>query len=132
MERRLEATGRRRFVLVGYSFGAVIAFVLPDLPEAVRARIDRVVLIAPADRADLRIHPRGWLDGHGPDDQEVGPAIGTLAAAGFDVLVLYGARDRVRAAPPRGAPVRVVTLPGGHALGRAYRRLAALVLGEAA
>nr|WP_246408692.1 virulence factor [Parvularcula dongshanensis] len=119
---RFDATAS--ITLVGYSFGAVIAFAAPRLPDSMKRRIERVVLIAPATMTGFQFHPAGWLDGHGPDDLPTAPAIGRLVEEGFEVRLLYGAQDRVRARAPDGVVVETATLPGGHDLGSRFRSIA--------
>jgi len=69
---------RARFVLIGYSFGAdVLSLAYNRLPEAERAQVIQVTLLAPGMRSPLGFRVAGWLQavGIGPDPYRDAPEV---------------------------------------------------------
>jgi len=126
-----QAWGRRRFVLVGYSFGAdVLPFLVSRLPAELRSRVALVSLLGLTEQASFEFHFAGWLGvetGHHPTAPEVA-RLGTTP-----VLCLHGEGESdspCRRLP--GAAVHAVALPGGHHFGGDYERIAEAILAELA
>ena len=75
LERYERTWGKRRFLLVGYSFGAdVLPFLVSRLPADLRARVALVGLLGLSEQASFEFHVAGWLGvetGHHPTVPEV-------------------------------------------------------------
>jgi type IV secretory pathway VirJ component len=122
--RRHEAAwGRRKLVLVGYSFGAdALPAIVPALPADVRDQIRAVVLVGTGPTGDLAFHPASWLNRPATDSFAVAPTIAALN--GFPITCIYGAKEKLDICP--GLPssrVRKVELAGGHHFDGDYRTL---------
>lgn len=131
LERYERAWGKRRVLLVGYSFGAdVLPFLVSRLPADLRARVALVGLLGLSEQASFEFHVAGWLGvetGHQPTVPEVA-RLGTTP-----VLCLRGEDETDSACRLlHGAAVRTVTLPGGHHFGGDYERIADALLAELA
>jgi type IV secretory pathway VirJ component len=123
--------GRRRFLLVGYSFGAdVLPFLVNRLPPDLRSRVALVGLLGLSEQAAFEFHVAGWLGvqtGHYPTVPEVARIEAT------PVLCLRGEDETDSACRLlRGGSVRTVTLPGGHHFGGNYERIAEELLADQA
>ncbi|MEW5684944.1 MAG: AcvB/VirJ family lysyl-phosphatidylglycerol hydrolase [Pseudomonadota bacterium] len=122
--RYMAAWGRRRLVLIGYSFGAgALPPLVADLPSDVKARIRYVALVSPEPAGVLRFRPSGWLGRTDATAFPLAPAVARLG--GLRVACLYGAAERRPGCRtlPRGAAV-TVKLPGGHHFGGDFSGLA--------
>lgn len=122
----LALPGARRLVLVGQSFGANMLLAgIGRLPPAIRARVEMVALIVPADSMLFRATPGGVFD-FGDD----GPAQPAARALGWaPVICIYGAEESGSLCPAWRQPnVRSVALPGGHFLHDDSALVAATVL----
>jgi type IV secretory pathway VirJ component len=131
LERYGEAWGRRRVLLVGYSFGAdVLPFLVRRLPPEQRARVALVGLLGLSPEASFEFHVAGWLgvtSGHHPTVPEI-EALGKTP-----VVCLEGADERDSACSSlRGGAVDVVTVPGGHHFSGDYGKVAETLLAELA
>jgi type IV secretory pathway VirJ component len=135
LARILERYGRlwskRRFLLVGYSFGADVApFLASRLPAELRSRVALVSLLGLSEQASFEFHVTGWLGvetGHHPTV----PEVNRLGAT--PVLCLRGEDENDSACRLlQGAAVRTVTLPGGHHFGGDYERIADAILSDLA
>jgi type IV secretory pathway VirJ component len=123
--------GKRRFLLVGYSFGAdVMPFLVNRLPAELRSRVALVSLLGLSEQASFEFHVAGWLGvetGRHPTVPEVerlGPT---------PVLCLRGEDEADSACRLlHGAAVRTVTLPGGHHFGGDYEGIADAILSDLA
>ncbi len=114
---------KRRFLLVGYSFGAdVLPFLVSRLPAELRSRVALVGLLGLSENASFEFHVAGWLGvdtGHYPTAPEVA-RLGTTP-----VLCLRGEDESDSACRLlHGAAVRTVTLSGGHHFGGNYEKIA--------
>jgi type IV secretory pathway VirJ component len=123
--------GRRRFLLVGYSFGAdVLPFLVTRLPPGLRARIALVGLVGLSPQASFEFHVADWLGvetGRHPTVPEV-ERLGALPVA-----CLRGDDENDSAcASLRGPAVHVATVPGGHHFDGDYERVADSLLAELA
>ena len=122
------AWGKRRVILLGYSFGAdVLPFLVSRLPTELRSRVAGVGLLGLSPRAAFEFHVTGWL--RGEEDPRY-PTIPELARLqGLRVACLYGEDDHDSAC--RSLPAgeaRAVALPGGHHFGGDYPRLAVTLM----
>ncbi len=118
---------KRRFLLVGYSFGAdVLPFLATRLPAELRARVALVGLLGLSENASFEFHVTGWLGvdtGHHPTAPEVA-RLGTTP-----VLCLRGDdEDDSACRLLHGPAVRTLTLPGGHHFGGNYEKIADEIL----
>ena len=65
--------GPSKIYLIGYSLGAdVIPLIYNRLPQDLKSRVQRVVMIAPEEKADLEVEISDWL---GVDDSDSGIAL---------------------------------------------------------
>jgi type IV secretory pathway VirJ component len=127
LERYGRLWGKRRVLLVGYSFGAdVLPFLVSRLPADLRSRVALVGLLGLSEQASFEFHVAGWLGvetGHHPTVPEVA-RLGTTP-----VLCLRGEDEADSACRLlRGAAVHTVNLPGGHHFGGGYERIADALL----
>jgi type IV secretory pathway VirJ component len=119
--------GKRRFLLVGYSFGAdVLPFLVNRLPAELRSRVALVGLLGLSENASFEFHVAGWLGldgGHHPTAPEV-------ARLGPTPVACVRGEDENDSACRllHGAAVHTVTLPGGHHFGGHYDRIADALL----
>ena len=125
------AWGKRRVLLVGYSFGAdVLPFLVSRLPPQLRSRVALVGLLGLSEQASFEFHVAGWL-GVETGHHATVPEVARLAAT--PVLCLRGEDEADSACRLlHGAAVRTVTLPGGHHFGGDYERIAEALLAELA
>ncbi|WP_296600350.1 AcvB/VirJ family lysyl-phosphatidylglycerol hydrolase [Phenylobacterium sp.] len=132
LRRQMAAWGKRRIVLVGFSFGAdALPAIVPRLPADLRQRIRLVALVGLGPTGDLRFTPHSWLSQPTADAFPTAPAVAALRASlGSGGLVcIYGDREPHPACPvlPVGL-ARIVALPGGHHFDGDYRRLSRTIL----
>jgi type IV secretory pathway VirJ component len=124
--------GRKRVVLVGYSFGAdALPAIVPDLPADLRAQVRAVVLVGTGPTGDLRFHPASWFNRAAPGAYPVAPAI--AAMKDLPLTCIYGDRERhdICAGLPADA-IRQVRLPGDHHFDKDYATLGQAILRAAA
>lgn len=125
--------GRKKVVLIGYSFGAdALPAILPQLPAEPRAQVSHVVLIGTGPTGDLRFHPVSWLNLAAPDAFPVRPAIAALKDVEMkDVRItcIYGDKERADICPTLpDTEVAKIRLPGGHHFNGDYAALGEAVL----
>jgi len=124
----LGAWGKRRAVLLGYSFGAdVLPFLVSRLPAELRSRVAGVGLLGLSSRAAFEFHVAGWLREEG--DSRYSTVAELARLQGLRVACLYGEDDHASAC--RSLPAgeaRAVALPGGHHFGGDYPRLATTLM----
>jgi type IV secretory pathway VirJ component len=122
---------RRRFLLVGYSFGAdVVPFLVNRLPAELRSRVVLVSLLGLSEQASFEFHVAGWL-GVETGRHPTVPEVGRLGAT--PVLCLRGEDESDSACRLlRGPAARTVTLSGGHHFGGDYERIADEILSDLA
>ncbi len=123
--------GKRRFLLVGYSFGADVApFLLNRVPAELRSRVALVSLLGLSEQASFEFHVAGWL-GVETGRHPTVPEVDRLATT--PVLCLRGDDEADSACRLlHGAAVRTVTVPGGHHFGGDYERIADVILADLA
>jgi len=124
--------GRRKIVLVGYSFGAdALPAIIPLLPADLRGRIQSVVLIGTGPQGDLTFRPASWLNRPTAHSFSVAPAVEALK--GLPMTCIYGDKERQDICPALSADtIRQVKLPGGHHFDSDYSGLGRAVLNAAA
>jgi type IV secretory pathway VirJ component len=126
-----DAWGKRRVVLVGYSFGAdVLPFMLTRLPADLQSRVRVLALIGLGSAADFEFHLVDWL-GHGAHKGSlpVRPEIEKLK--GMNICCFYGRSDEdalCKDLPP--GLVRAIELEGGHRVGRGFGQIVEEILEE--
>jgi len=129
LRRYMAVWGKRRVVLIGYSFGAdALPVIVPRLPADLRQRVRLVALVGLERQGELRVGPESWLNRSGPSAFPVAPAVEALR--GQPMLCVYGAREAHSACPalPAGL-IHRVELPGGHHFDRDYRAISRTILG---
>jgi type IV secretory pathway VirJ component len=123
MQEYREKWHSKRFVLIGYSFGAdVMPALYNRLPDSDKQQIDAIVLLALARSGAFEIHVDGWL---GKDGNEVatGPELIKLPAA--KVLCVYGEDEAQESGCTQEQSVgETLKLPGGHHYDEDYPALA--------
>ena len=120
----LTAWGKKRALLVGYSFGAdVLPFLASRLPAETRARVAGIGLLGLGTQAAFEFHVTDWLGGGGDRRYPTVPEIRRLE--GLRVACVEGADEPDSACRSLPAWARVVTVPGGHHFGGDYARLGA-------
>lgn len=120
--------GRRKVVLVGYSFGAgALPAIVPNLPPDLRGHVAGLVLIGAGPTGDLAFRPGSWLNRAGPDAYPMAPAVEALK--GLPMTCIYGDRDRhdICASLP-ATTIRQVRLTGSHHFDGDYKTLGHAVL----
>jgi type IV secretory pathway VirJ component len=124
--------GRRKIMLVGYSFGAdALPAIVPRLPVDLRGQITGLVLIGTGPHGDLTFHPASWLNRPTADSFAVAPAVEALK--GLPMTCIYGDKERQDICPTLpAATIRQVRLHGGHHFDGDYTGLGEAVLRAAA
>lgn len=119
--------GKRRFLLVGYSFGAdVLPFLVTRLPAELRSRVALLGLLGLSEQASFEFHLAGWL-GVETGRHSTPPEVARLGAT--PVLCLRGEDEGGSACRLlHGTAVRSLALPGGHHFGGSYERIADALL----
>lgn len=129
----LETWNAASINLVGYSMGAdVLPVVARRLPENLRDRVNRMILMSPSYSVELRFRFIGWLGYSSPRDKgfPLLPDLEVLSAH-FPIKCYAGTRETDSLATTLAPPVAEVTLlPGGHHYGNDYETLANEILSE--
>jgi type IV secretory pathway VirJ component len=123
--------GRSKVILAGYSFGAdSLPLIVEQLPAEDRARVRLMVLISPADHADMVFDGLSWINLTLPGARPVAPALLTL---GSIPAVCIRAEHDPRAACDRFPPQAItsVHLPGWHRYHGQYQAVARIILSSA-
>jgi type IV secretory pathway VirJ component len=120
-----QAWGRSKVILIGYSFGAdILPFLVNRLPDAERAALARVSLLALSRTADFEIHVTGWLGVNAHEGSVPTPPELARMPLGI-VQCLYGAEDTDSACTlPELKGAQIVETPGGHHFDGDYGKLA--------
>ncbi len=119
----LSAWGKKRVVLLGYSFGAdVLPFLISRLPADLRGQITLVALLSLGGRAEFEFHLTDWLGATSGSARPVAPEIEKLK--GMRILCFYGQEDsdELCSKLPQGL-VEPMTFPGGHVIGHDYQAI---------
>lgn len=121
------AWNKPHVIVIGYSFGADVApFLVNRLPEPVRRRVARVVLLGPSDTAAFEFHLASWLGGGGQDQYPTVPEIQRLS---IPVTCVSAADDDESVCDRlRGTLARTASVGEGHHFGGEYERLVELIL----
>lgn len=124
----LAAWGKRRALLVGYSFGAdVLPFMAARLAPELQARVAGVGLLGLSPAASFEFHVAGWL-GHEVGPQwPTAPEVQRISSLHVTCVVGSDEHDSACRALPRGS-ARVVELSGGHHFGGDYGRVVEVLL----
>jgi len=131
VEHYAAAWGRPKVILAGYSFGAdSLPLIVEQLPAEARARVRLMVLISPADHADMVFDGLSWINLTLPGARPVAPALLTL---GSIPAVCIRAEHDPRAACDRFPPQAItsVHLPGWHRYRGQYEAVARIILSSA-
>lgn len=122
---------KKRFILVGYSFGAdVVPFAANRLEPGIKARLAGVGVLSPSHNADFEFHVSGWLgeDTAGPPTM---PEFAKLSS--LPVVCVYGAAEDDSACPDLSTSnVKQFKTSGGHHLGSEFEAVAAAIVKAAA
>lgn len=120
--------GKRRVLLIGYSFGAdALPVIAPRLPADLRARIRLLALVGLEAKGELTAHPGSWLGRAGPGAYATAQAVAALA--GTPMVCIYGSRE-AHSVCPTFAPALIqrVELKGGHHFDRDYGAISGAIL----
>ena len=131
IERYATTWNRPKVILVGYSFGAdSLPLIVEQLPAEERARVRLMVLISPADRADMLFDGLSWINLTLPGARPLAPALLTLGAI---QAVCIRAEHDPRAACDRFPPqvITSVHLPGFHRYHGQYAAVTQIILSSA-
>jgi len=114
--------GRRDVVLVGYSFGgAALPLIIPHLSPEARARVRRLVLLAPSRKGELVLRPWTWLEISGFGAPRLADEMAQMGP--MPTLCISDPHDGVAACGAlKGTPV--VNVSGGHRFNGAYDAVA--------
>jgi type IV secretory pathway VirJ component len=120
--------GTKRFVLMGYSFGAdVLPAIYNRLAPDEQKRVDAIVLLAFARSGSFEIEVEGWL-GTAGKEAPTGPEMAKLPAE--KVLCVYGAEEDAESGCTETTAVgEKLKLPGGHHFDEDYPALAKRMIG---
>ncbi len=121
------ASKQKKFILIGYSFGAdVLPFLVKRLPAELKQSIEKVILLAPGTHAHFEFKLIDWLGGAN-DGLDIRSEVTQLT--GTPLLCLYGREDRDSVCPKLGAGMgKSIALPGGHHFDGDYAGLARLIM----
>lgn len=120
--------GRKRLVLVGYSFGAdALPAIVPALPEDLRAQVRSVVLIGVGPTGELHFQPASWLNKPTAHSYPIIPAIASLKDV--PTTCIYGDKEHNDVCVD--LPVKRVELHGGHHFDGDYAGLGQAVVAAA-
>lgn len=106
---------RKRFILIGYSFGSeIVPFIVNRLPEPIKSEVEASVLLSPTTDTDFEIHLSNML---GVDNrQKTFNVIDEIRKEqSGNVLIIYG-KDKKSPVPGlvKGTAVRIMYIPGDH------------------
>lgn len=121
------AQKRKKFILIGYSFGAdVLPFLVRRLPAELKSGIEKVILLGPGTHAHFEFKLADWLGG-ADDGLDIHNEVDQLTDT--PLLCLYGSEDRDSLCPKLGTGMgKSVALPGGHHFDGDYAGLARLIM----
>lgn len=125
----LPAWDKRRVAIVGYSLGADTApFLVRRLPEALRARVSGMALLAASKTTYFEFHVTNWLNMSSSATSY--PVLPEVAALTLPDMLCVGVVDEADTLCPAldRSRVHIVMLGGGHHFGEDYRRLADLII----
>ena len=111
----LNLWGRKKFILVGYSFGADVSpFIVAKLNSKVLPKLKAVVLLSPSESTDFEIHIADMLD-IGDSDEEYNVVDAIKKILGIKTLCVFG-KDEETSIPQlvKNQNVYFLTLTGGH------------------
>lgn len=111
----LQQWGRKKWVIVGYSFGADVApFICNHLPQDLSKTLSGLALLSPDTKGDFEIHVSGMM-GFSGGAYDVAGAVKQLNPA-IPVLCVRGATEEnsMQEALPESGAVHWVQIPGSH------------------
>ena len=122
-----DAWRKARVLVVGYSFGADVApFLVNRLPNALKSRVEMVVLLAPSDTAAFEFHLANWIGGGADARYPTVPEIERLPSPVTCVFPTDEPASICRKA--KTANLRAVPLGEGHHFGGEYERVVESIL----
>lgn len=120
--------GKKRVILVGYSFGADnLPFIANALPARLHPTIARISLLGLSDSTDFQFHLGSWLDLTSVNGMPTVPAI--LRIRDMPVQCVRGSTEGDSACRliPRGHALQTM-LPGSHHFNRDFPRISQALL----
>jgi len=126
----LEQWGKRRVILVGYSFGAdVLPFMARRMTQENRTRVAKVVLLGPSDAAEFEFHIGDWLGRPSRKALPVMPEINALE--GLPLVCVFGTEETDSLCRKLdGGNVTKVETRGGHHFGGDVTTIVAAIAGK--
>lgn len=127
IEHYSKSWGKKRVLLVGYSFGAdVLPFLVSRLSTETRARVAGVALLGLSNTAAFEFHVASWLGGGGNPRYPTVPEVERLTVP---VTCVFGADESDSACRSlKGPHVKAVAVGEGHHFGNDYARVVELIL----
>lgn len=122
-------TGKQKFVLAGYSFGAsVVPFIASRMPETWKANLAGIVSLSPDEFADFEIHIADMLDIGGEDEQY--NVIAELKKINQEHPICFFGADEDTDVRNKfiGNGIKVKTLPGSHHYNEDYTGISKAIL----
>jgi type IV secretory pathway VirJ component len=107
--------GRDKFVLIGYSLGAeIVPFIVNDLPEEIKSKIESAVLLSPATTTDFEIHISNML-GMGNRQNTYNTIDEIIKMQSIPTLIIFGDGEKTEIpALLSGTSVIIRKIPGDH------------------
>jgi len=116
-----------RVLVIGYSFGAdVLPYLVNRLPDALKSRVEMVVLLDPSETAAFEFHLTNWLGG-GADPRY--PTVPEIERLGSPVTCVFPSDEPESICrKTKTANFRAVPLGQGHHFGGDYQRVVESIL----
>ena len=111
----LQQWKRKKYILVGYSFGAnVVPFIAQKLPSELKESLSGIYCLSPSEKADFEIH-LGDMLGIGGKNEEFNVPEGIKIIKQFRTVCIFGADEDAETKTKFGAAgATIVALPGDH------------------
>ncbi|MFT4578935.1 MAG: type IV secretory pathway VirJ component [Nitrospinales bacterium] len=131
----LQAWGKNKILLIGYSFGAdVLPFMMNKLDVNLKNKISKLVLLAPGKFAHFEFKVTHWFGSSGSSNPyPLEPEI--IKEQRTPVLCVYGKEDSRDGICPSltqhaNPNFKAIALDGGHHFGKEFNTLTKIILGE--
>lgn len=123
----LQEWHRKSFILLGYSFGAdVIPFVVNQMPEQLKDKLDMIVLLSPDSHADFEFHFASWLDRSSSQALLVLPELKKMK--NINTLVFYGRQEKDSLAFELPKNFKEEFVEGGHGYENNHEHISQVII----
>ena len=121
---------KEKAALIGYSLGAdILPFAVNRLDDAVKSRVELIVLLGPGLQADFEFHLSDWLGSGSKSARPLMPE--GLKLKDTRLLCCYGEHESGSLCPKlQGDNIKDVALSGAHHFGGNYAQIADTILNE--